>query len=81
VGTPQPGGIDYYFATDILEALFLDSNARVKGVDMVELVPEPSSVSQTFAANLLQKVISYWGISQGFDKKEKSGSQMEISYE
>jgi len=81
VGTPQPGGIDYYFATDILEALFLDSNAVIKGVDMVELVPEPSTVSQTFAANLLQKIISYWGKSQGFDKREMCGSQMKVSYE
>jgi len=81
VGTPQPGGIDYYFVTDILEALFLDSKAKIKGVDMVELVPEPSTVSQTFAANLLQKVISYWGKSQGFDKREATGSQTKVAYE
>jgi len=81
VGTPQAGGIDYYFATDILEALFLDSKANVKGVDMVELIAEESNVSQLFAAKLLQKIISYWGKSQGFEKKEKTGAQMKVKYE
>jgi len=81
VGTPQPGGIDYYFATDILKALFLESNTVVQGVDMVELIPEPSEVSQIFAAKLLQKIISYWGKSQGFDLKEQKGSQMQVKYE
>lgn len=81
VGTPQPGGIDYYFATDILEALFLKSKAEIKGVDIVELIPEESEVSQTFAAKLLQKIISYWGKSKGFDTKEECGSQTKIDYE
>jgi agmatinase len=81
VGTPQPGGLDYYFVTDILEVLFFESNALLKGVDMVELIPEPSTVSQTFAANLLQKIISYWGKAEGFDSTPKDGSQMDITYE
>jgi len=81
VGTPQAGGIDYYFATDILEALFLNSTANIKGVDMVELIPEESHVSQLFAAKLLQKIISYWGISQGVQLKEKKGGQMDVEYE
>jgi len=81
VGTPQPGGIDYYFATEILYALFIDSNAKVVGADMVELIPESSMVSQTFAAKLLQKIISYWGISQEFHKCHRSGSQMEVEFE
>jgi agmatinase len=81
VGTPQAGGIDYYLATDILEALFLKSKADVRGVDMVELIPEESGVSQLFAAKLLQKIISYWGVSKGFDKKEPKGAQMRMEYE
>lgn len=81
VGTPQPGGIDYYFATDILEALFLESKAEIKGVDVVELIPEESEVSQTFAAKILQKIISYWGKSKEFDKREECGSQTKIHYE
>ncbi|MEA1983915.1 MAG: agmatinase [Campylobacterota bacterium] len=81
VGTPQPGGLDWYDATDILEALFSNKNITLKGVDMVELIPEESTVSQTFAAKLLQKIISYWGKSRGFDTKEESGSQMFVEYE
>ncbi|MDF1883453.1 arginase family protein [Sulfurimonas sp. SAG-AH-194-C21] len=81
VGTPQAGGIDYYFATDILEALFLKSTAKIRGVDMVELIPEESHVSQLFAAKLLQKIISYWGKSQGVEKGEKKGGQMDVEYE
>ena len=81
VGTPQPGGLDWYDATDILEALFTNIKINVKGVDMVELIPEESTVSQTFAAKLLQKIISYWGKSQGFDKREEKGSQMQVEYE
>ena len=81
VGTPQAGGIDYYLATAILQALFLDSNAIIKGVDIVELIPEESNVSQLFAAKLLQKVISYWGVSQGYDKSAMNGAQMQVEYE
>jgi len=81
VGTPQAGGIDYYFATDILKALLLDSNAVIKGVDMVELIPEDSKVSQLFAAKLLQKIISYWGRSQGVQNREQTGGQMQVKYE
>lgn len=81
VGTPQAGGMDYYFATDILKALLLESNAELKGVDMVELIPEESNVSQLFAAKLLQKIISYWGKSQGFDTKEQNGAQTQVKYE
>ncbi len=81
VGTPQAGGIDYYFATDILEALFLKSNAEIKGVDMVELIPEDSKVSQLFAAKLLQKIISYWGRSQGVEQRKQTGGQMQVKYD
>ena len=81
VGTPQPGGLDYYFATDILKALFFNKEIKIYGVDMVELIPEDSTVSQTFAAKLLQKIISYWGKSQGFDKRSEDGPQMQREYE
>lgn len=81
VGTPQAGGIDYYFATAILKALFLDSKANIKGVDMVELIGEESNVSQLFAAKLLQKIISYWGKSHDVQEREKTGGQMQVKYE
>ena len=81
VGTPQPGGIDWFLALDILETLFANKNITIKGADIVELIPEASNVSQVFAAKLLQKIISFWGKSKGFDKTEMNGSQMEIEYE
>lgn len=81
VGTPQPGGIDWFLALDILETLFANVSITIKGADIVELIPEASNVSQVFAAKLLQKIISFWGKSKGFDKKEMNGSQMEIEYE
>lgn len=81
VGTPQPGGIDWFLALDILETLFANANITIKGADIVELIPEASNVSQVFAAKLLQKIISFWGKSKGFDKRDMNGSQMEIEYE
>ena len=81
VGTPQPGGIDWFLALDILETLFANKNIEIKGADIVELIPEASNVSQVFAAKLLQKIISFWGKSQGFDKGEMNGSQMQVEYE
>lgn len=81
VGTPQPGGMDWYDATDIIQTLFANKNVRVKGVDMVELIPEVSTVSQTFAAKLLQKIISHWGKSKAFHKRQMNGSQMFVEYE
>lgn len=81
VGTPQPGGMNWYDAMDIFEALFFNKNISIKGVDIVELIPESSDVSQTFAAKLLQKIISFWGKRQGFDTKEMSGAQMQVEYD
>lgn len=81
VGTPQPGGITWFLALDILETLFANKNITIKGADLMELIPEASNVSQVFTAKLLQKIISFWGKSKGFDKTEMNGSQMEIAYE
>ena len=66
---------------DILVALFTNKKIVMKGVDMVELIPEASEVSQTFAAKLLQKIISHWGKSKEFDKREMIGSQMLVKYD
>ncbi len=81
VGTPQPGGIDWHFAVDILEVLIFNAKIELKGVDIVELVPEASNVSQIVAAKLMQKIISFWGKAKGYETKEKKGSQMGVVYE
>lgn len=81
VGTPQPGGFDWYEITAILQTLFSNNKINLRGVDIVEMIPDDFSISQTFAAKLLQKIISHWGKSKNFDNKEMAGSQMLVEYE
>jgi len=81
VGTPQPGGIMWYQMIEIIEALFSHQNIDLRGVDIVELVPEPSRVSEMTAAKLLMKIVSFWGRANGFDFKEMNGGQMQVEYE
>ena len=81
VGTPQPGGFFWYQMIEVLEALFSRKQIDLRGVDVVELVPESSRVSEMTAAKLLQKIISFWGSANGFDQKPQNGSQMQVEYE
>ncbi|MGK2907482.1 MAG: agmatinase [Desulfuromonadales bacterium] len=81
VGTPQPGGFTWYQVIEVLEALFAGNQVNVRGVDLVELVPEPSRVSEMTAAKLLLKIISFWGRAKGFNLQPQTGSQMQITYE
>jgi agmatinase len=81
VGTPQPGGLGWHQGLDILAALADNRSVDLRGVDIVELIPEPSRVSEMLAAKLLQKCISYWGKSQGFDSRPARGSQIGIKDE
>lgn len=79
VGTPQPGGIDYYFALDIFEAVLGRPELDVRGVDIVELVPEPSAVSAVTAAKLVQKAISFWAHARGYaERPANTGSQSQM---
>ena len=81
VGTPQPGGFFWYQMIEVLEALFSRKKIDLRGVDVVELVPEPSRVSEMTAAKLLLKIISFWGSANGFHSQPQTGSQMQIDYE
>ena len=81
VGTPQPGGFSWYQMIETLEALFSRPQLDLRGVDLVEMVPEPSRVSEMVAAKLLLKTISFWGKAHGFDRKPLSGSQLQVSYD
>jgi agmatinase len=81
VGTPQPGGFSWYQMIEVLESLFSGKQIDLRGVDMVELVPESSRVSEMTAAKLLLKIISFWGCANGFNLKPQSGSQMQVAYE
>jgi agmatinase len=81
VGTPQPGGIDWYQGLDMLSALMNNRKTDLRGVDIVELVPEVSRVSEMMAAKLVQKCISYWAKSKGFDQGPANGSQIGVDDE
>ncbi len=81
VGTPQPGGFYWYPMIEILESLFSRKKIDLRGVDVVELVPEASRVSEMTAAKLLLKIISFWGSANGFDLKPQNGSQTQVEYE
>ena len=81
VGTPQPGGLSWHQGLDILECLTDNPNIDLRGMDIVELIPEASCVSDMLAAKLVQKMISYWGKSRGADKKQPFGSQQGINDE
>jgi agmatinase len=56
-GTPQPGGIDYY---DALELISILKNAKkIVGMDLVEVAPIPeSNYTDAFAAKLIFQTIS-----------------------
>ncbi len=80
VGTPLPGGLDWFMFLKILRKVFKNKNINIIGADIVELIPEKSKVSQVIAAKVMQKIFSYWGNSQGFHKKQMIGSQMEVDW-
>jgi agmatinase len=81
VGTPQPGGFFWYQMIELLESLFSRKEIDLRGVDMVEIVPEASRVSEMTAAKLLLKIISFWGCAKGFNLKPEVGSQTLTDYE
>jgi len=81
VCTPQPGGFFWYQMIELLESLFSRKKIDLRGVDLVELVPEPSRVSEMTTAKLMMKIISFWGYANGFNLKPQNGSQTQIKYE
>lgn len=81
VGTPQPGGFSWQQMIDTLEALFSHPHLDLRGADMVEMVPEPSRVSEMVAAKLLQKIISFWGLAHGCQHRPQAGSQLQVHYD
>lgn len=55
-GTPEPGGLDWYEAVDLLAAVAAER--RIVGVDVVELAPLPGFVASDFlAARLAYRLI------------------------
>ena len=59
-GTPQPGGLSWYQATDVLRAVLRKSDADVFGADIVEIAPMPGSqINEMVAAKLAYKILGY----------------------
>jgi agmatinase len=55
-GTPEPGGLDWYEAVDLLRAVA--ARSRIVGFDLVELAPIPGQVASDFlAARLAYRLI------------------------
>jgi len=81
VGTPQPGGLGWHQGLDILATLTENRAIDLRGMDIVELIPEPSRVSDMLAAKLLQKCISYWGKARGFHHRPAQGAQIGVEDE
>jgi agmatinase len=81
VGTPQPGGLSWHQGLDILERLVANSQIELRGIDIVELVPEASRVSDMMAAKWLQKCISYWGRKRHYEQRPARGSQVGVDDE
>ncbi|OGF14522.1 MAG: agmatinase [Candidatus Eisenbacteria bacterium RBG_16_71_46] len=55
-GTPEPGGLDWYEAVDLLRAV--SERSRIVGFDVVELAPIPGQVASDFlAARLVYRLI------------------------
>ena len=57
-GTPEPGGLDWYRALDVLRRVA--RSKRIVGFDVVELSPIPGNVAPDFlAAKLVYRLIGY----------------------
>jgi len=55
-GTPEPGGLDWFEAVDLLRAV--SERASIVGFDIVELAPIPGQVASDFlAARLTYRAI------------------------
>jgi agmatinase len=81
VGTPQPGGLSWHQGLSILETLIGNRSVDLRGIDILELVPDEQRVSDMLAAKLLQKCLSYWGKAHRFDQRDPEGSQIGVSDE
>ncbi|MGB7440946.1 MAG: agmatinase [Coleofasciculaceae cyanobacterium] len=65
VGTPEPGGLNWYALTNFLRQVF--ATYQVIGCDVMELAPVADSVvSQYTAAKLVYKLIGYQALAQGW---------------
>ncbi|MHC4975465.1 MAG: agmatinase [Planctomycetota bacterium] len=59
-GTPEPGGLSWWFTLDLLKRAIANPNVTLIGADVVETVPmQGSSVNEDVAARLVAKLMTY----------------------
>jgi agmatinase len=65
VGTPEPGGLNWYELLGLLRRVF--ESRQVVGCDLVELCPMPGNVAPNFlCAKLIYKILAYkFGAANG----------------
>ena len=69
VGTPEPGGLNWYELNKFLRAVF--TKYEVIGCDVMELAPTFDSVVSEFtAAKLVYKLIGYYGFNSNITVKD-----------
>ncbi|MCW6049086.1 agmatinase [Microcoleus sp. A2-C5] len=70
VGTPEPGGLNWYSLTGFLRRVF--ESHEVIGCDIMELAPLVDSVVSEFtAAKLTYKMIGYQALAKGWLKQDE----------
>ncbi|MED5308532.1 MAG: arginase family protein, partial [Candidatus Thermoplasmatota archaeon] len=52
-GTPVPGGLNFWQAVEIIEALFSAPNAKIISMDVNEIVPQKDTPLTQFTAAML----------------------------
>lgn len=57
IGTPEPGGMDWYQVIRLLKAV--SDNRMITGFDVVELCPTDNKTPDFMAAKLIYKLLSY----------------------
>jgi agmatinase len=57
VGTPEPGGLDWYQVINLLK--IVSENKNIIGFDVVELCPTKNKAPDFLAAKLIYKLLSY----------------------
>jgi agmatinase len=60
-GTPQPGGLTWRQAMDVIRSVTRAPAARLLGADLVEFVPSPHPPGcDPAAARLAMKILAWW---------------------
>ncbi len=64
-GTPQPNGLTWGQAIDVIRCLSVDSRCRLVGADLVELIASPHPPGcDVLAAKLVAKILAFWSLGR-----------------